>query len=498
MDGEQPSITCSPPSSVHFFLSFWFPPKMSVINPKHGFGGVLGKWGDWAADKLGGTVSSSSGFELYRLRKGRERPGVLQPPSKRIRLDPSYAVPQSSSVGSRTHSARMPIRRRKRILKRRSRRVRFTKRRRGRGRFNRQRRRRTGRRLRSRSKINVGVKYERRYYPQTVRPWPPSDGPIYHASQPRTSAGPLCRSIAIRWYEPGGTAVGERIPIQVDGSIIWPNVSFLGQPSDLISSSSRYGITTNYVWRFSDLSLPTIDAPWLRFREFRVKRVRMYFSPRTTVRTTGSANSVIEGRIQGGDVAFMCTRKTRAIDDQLADINPVGMTRMPEDRLSDTSYYQLFNRPDRAKRVVIRRDWSSGGKGVVFKFRPTINKRQLLMGDLQASVIDARTKQTADNTYITKRIPYPWMPFFEFYRVPGGPVGAPTEYMYLNTTIPFYGMCVAMRPMSATNGTFPEFDVRVSFDVEYRKPITLGEGGTMAAQSLKSYKIFADTLGAGY
>lgn len=194
----------------------------------------------------------------------------------------------------------------------------------------------------------------------------------------------------------------------------------------------------------------------------------------------------------------MCTRRTRAVDDMtrkiVEDLSP-SATSLPEHALSRSAFYLMANRSDRAKRVVIRRDWSTGGKGVVFKFRPTVNKRVIVVGNLTQGV---RTEggayaQSLTDTYRVIRVPFPWLPFFDFQRLGSG-AGEPVSQVY--TSVPFYGMAVALRPMSCTDGTFPEFDVKVSFDIEYRHPVDFNST-TEAAEIAASYGIYADTYGTG-
>jgi len=188
----------------------------------------------------------------------------------------------------------------------------------------------------------------------------------------------------------------------------------------------------------------------------------------------------------------MCTRYTRAIDDMTAGIAPVG-TAIPEQYLRHTAFFNMANRSDRSKRVVIRRDWATGGKGVVFKFRPTINRRVIVVGDMTTGDSGGSAYQSIVDRYRVVRKPFPWLPFFEFFRQGAG---AGTSYYNVYTGVPFYGMAVAMKPMSCTDGSFPEFDVKVSFDIEYRKPIDY-TANSVADVAARSYLLYADTSGSG-
>lgn len=188
----------------------------------------------------------------------------------------------------------------------------------------------------------------------------------------------------------------------------------------------------------------------------------------------------------------MCTRYTRAIDDMtkgLETVNPF----MADDALRSTAFYLMANRSDRAKRVVIRRDWATGGKGVVFKFRPTINRRVIVNANMGYGDSGGSHYQTLSDSYRVVRKPFPWLPFFEFFRQ-GASAG--TSYYNVYTSVPFYGMAVALRPMSCTDGTFPEFDVKVSFDIEYRHPIDYTASSTTDSAA-RSFLLYSDTTGSG-
>lgn len=194
----------------------------------------------------------------------------------------------------------------------------------------------------------------------------------------------------------------------------------------------------------------------------------------------------MSGRPQGGDLAFMCTRYTRAIDDMTKDI-PVAAApaTWPDNRLVDTAYYLMSNRLDKRKRVVIRRDFATGGRPVVFKFQPTVNRRYMV--NRSSAHYSDYVLSTYD--WNLRRVRAPWMPFYEFSRDQNG------TFLVNNLGVPHFGMAIALRAMSCTDGTFPIFDTKVSFDVEFRRPVTLGQDAGSSAT--KSYMSYSDTLGAG-
>ena len=376
-------------------------------------------------------------------------------------------------------------RRRRRVFKRRPRRGRrlrrFSSRKRsGFRRFRRGR----GRKLRSRGKITVGLKYERRFYPQTIRPWPFTS----QGTGNRTGNNELCDCRYLQWNAPVTGSSGTRGNVVITNSNPWPLAYPPYTPGDLISASSMYALSSNYTWRLSDISTIQIDQPWLRWRQYRIRRIRFYVMPRTTVRTSGSDSlALVSGRPQGGDVAFMCTRYTRAIDDMTKDLQTIPSPSSWNDaRLVDTAYYIMSNRLDKRKRVVIRRDFATGGRPVVFKFQPTVNRRVMINRSTQ---LNGSTQQYDYYDWQTKRIRAPWMPFYSFTRDQNG--SAVQSYL----SVPHYGMAIALRAMSCTDGTFPIFDTKVSFDVEFRHPVTLGQDS--GSQSNKSYLMYADTLGDG-
>lgn len=209
--------------------------------------------------------------------------------------------------------------------------------------------------------------------------------------------------------------------------------------------------------------------------------------PRTTVRTSGADTlAIVSGRPQGGDLAFMCTRYTRAIDDMTQDIPQASApSSWPDNRLVDTAYYLMANRLDKRKRVVIRRDFATGGRPVMFKFQPTVNRRYMV----NRGTSYTNGAQVDDYDWNLRRVRAPWMNFYEYSRDPNG------SHLVTNISVPHFGMAIALRAMSCTDGTFPTFDTKVSFDVEFRRPITLGQDAGSSAT--KSYLSFADTLGAG-
>lgn len=185
----------------------------------------------------------------------------------------------------------------------------------------------------------------------------------------------------------------------------------------------------------------------------------------------------------------MCTRYTGAIDDMLADISPIdGPGGVGDSRLADTAYYQMVNRVDKRKRVVIRRDFATGGRPVSFKFTPTVNKR-VMRAD---NITSPEGQQTLHYEWSTRRVRAPWMKFYEYRR------DQSAEGLVMNTLVPHFGMAIAMRVMSCTDGTFPIFDTKVSFDVEYKGAVGLGQAGSATDAIAKSYRIFGDTFGDGF
>lgn len=344
---------------------------------------------------------------------------------------------------------------------------------------------RRSRRLRSRSRINVGSKFERIAFRTNARIWPPSDGPTptFYTKQNAST-----RSIAYSVYALAGTNYAERTPIQWDETGYPAASGFPVAPSDLVTKSSRYGVVTNYSWSLGDLSATELYQPFRRYSQYRIRRIRVYVVPRPVVRTTGG-NTAFGNQTfsEAGDVAFMCTRSTKAIDDLVGDIAPIaGPGQLPTNRYSDLAYYQLVNRPDKAKRVVVRRNFATSGRPVVFKFTPTVNKDIIEWAELTSG----GKQELTGGAGRVARVRAPWLPFYSFFQHAG------SEHFHVYTDIRHYGLVIAMRPRSTTDGNFPLFDLRTFYDVEFRRPRV--NGATQPSETLaKSFKMFADTLGDG-
>lgn len=178
----------------------------------------------------------------------------------------------------------------------------------------------------------------------------------------------------------------------------------------------------------------------------------------------------------------------------------VGPGEIPSARLADTAYFQLLNRPDRAKRVVVRRNFGYGGKPVVFKFRPTVNKQVIEyaeVSNVEPEFPNQTLGQSAVNRIRLKRVPAPWLPFYSSRRITdNNPLATSSMITQVYTDIRHYGLVIAMAPRSCTDGNLPLFTTKTYFEIEFRAPRLAMDPDVPTAIN-RSYMLFSDTLGDG-
>ncbi len=186
----------------------------------------------------------------------------------------------------------------------------------------------------------------------------------------------------------------------------------------------------------------------------------------------------------------MCTRFTGGIDDMNAT-HTTGAA-LPRSEWSQLAYNLMINRADRAKRVVVRRDCAFGMKPVKFTFRPTINK---FVGLARQQNQNQFEDPALANVYV-KRVLAPWIPFYRYTRYYDTAAAETKTYLDPYVDIPHFGLAIAMRPQSCTNGILPLFNTKTYFDIEFKGPRLAGSA-TVTSLGTGSYQLFNDTLGDG-
>lgn len=186
----------------------------------------------------------------------------------------------------------------------------------------------------------------------------------------------------------------------------------------------------------------------------------------------------------------MCTRYTGAID----DCNPTHSAgELPVSEYTYMAYNLMANRPDRKKRVVIRRDFAFGAKPIKFSFVPTVtvDESTLHYNMYGGGSTAGGPQMLSPSTRILRRKKAPWMPFYTESFVDGS-----SRVTQLNTNVNHHGMAIAMRPRSCSGTVLPTFDVKYYLDLEFRGPRIIADA-SIGGISNASYHVFPDTYGDG-
>lgn len=106
---------------------------------------------------------------------------------------------------------------------------------------------------------------------------------------------------------------------------------------------------------------------WMSHKYYRLRRVRMYFRPLSTLRVN-TTSSVVQAGSLGGDFAFTCTRWTGALGSFDSNGTPYSAVDISEGL---TPWDAMMNRPNHKKAVKRIERFGFGRKGASFKYRPT-------------------------------------------------------------------------------------------------------------------------------
>lgn len=317
-------------------------------------------------------------------------------------------------------------------------------------------------------------------YRTNPRPWPPANG---------AAAGTYTDSVYGQYSSDpsvASTAVPAAVSVVTDGLVpTAPDSSsstgYLLSPA--LGRTLHPWFLANYSFNLGSLPAFNVSAWLSRYSRIRIGKCTMRFSCRASLPTVGAGalggNPGIASLSRGGDVAFVCTRKTGPLSIPVGYVGGVNAYANQDAiaNLQDFPYYRVKNAAPRLRRrtAVFRHEAAFGMKDVVMSFTPCYHRLRVVSyssADVAFPVDDPGS--TSDRFVPSRPLRPAWVDMDNLFQShlfsPDAP--AVNSHTHPNLSTPYHGVAVVTRPGSWTTGCFPFMTVRTVVRVHFSRPRT--------------------------